>query len=333
MASIEKHPHWLARGLDEDFGVDAEAEFIPAEARGDILKLQFKASEKVVIKKGKVLLRVERKYLEYARACRYPVIFVQADVQAERAWYLWLQKWMLDNQPEQANGWKSQSIWVNETQTLQQGLGGELQAVAQWRGPTQLALSLLDAFRAALATNNQAILKTLSGLLDLVAPALPDIALNEVVERAIQLGNRLRGTHDGNTVASQMYDLVRKFGARINLHTIDAMVRRDDLYSRAGVNALGILYDEHYDHATKLGIVEHFIKDLPEVAYFSALREAHPEKKDLDFMMDGPGDFQYAGLRFHFDGSGTTGFHDKYANRGSSAILDFLVPVATTKIR
>jgi hypothetical protein len=55
------------------------------------------------------------------------------------------------------------------------------------------------------------------------------------------------------------------------------------------------------------------------------LREAYPEKK---YFLNGPGEFQYGGLRFHFDESAhVTGFGEKYANRGDSAILDYLVPV------
>lgn len=303
---------------------------MPGEARGDVLKLQFKATKNVMQRKGKIRLAVDRKYLEYARNCRYPVIFVLIDVDKERAWYLWLQEWILESRSQQHLRSKgSYSIWIDAKQTLTLGLDGELKSIAQWRGPTQLALSILDTFRAALATNETSVLNVLQQLLDKVGPALPDVVLHELIEQAIRLGDRLRVTEAGNTVASQIYALIRRFGQRVDLQTATALVRRGDSYSRMGVNALGVLYDEHHAHAQKLGLVDYFKKiELPELAYFCALREAHPTKKDIDFMFGVPGDFEYAGLRFHYDDNhARTGFHDKYANRGSSAILDYLVQV------
>jgi hypothetical protein len=40
---IERHAHWLARTLDEDFGIDCEAELTEHGVRGEILKLQIKS--------------------------------------------------------------------------------------------------------------------------------------------------------------------------------------------------------------------------------------------------------------------------------------------------
>ena len=85
MAEIEKHPHWLARSLDEDFGVDGEAEYIPVEARGDVLKLQFKTTGRTTIRRGNVRFSVDRKYLEYARNCRYHINFYFTDVSGAAA--------------------------------------------------------------------------------------------------------------------------------------------------------------------------------------------------------------------------------------------------------
>jgi hypothetical protein len=329
MAEIEKHPHWLARSLDEDFGVDCEAEYIPIEARGDVLKLQFKTTRKTTIRSGRVRFSVDRKYLEYAWNCRYPVVFILIDIERENAWYLWLQDWIFKNQcHESISDRKSSSttIWVEANFTLSFGLDGELRTIAQWRGPTQLALSLLDAFRAAIAVHNQDVLSVLTDLLEKVAPALPDSAINDVIQQAIRLGNRLWGTPAGNTVAAQLYRLVRRFGDRMMLGSIDAMVIRGDTYSRTGVNALGILYDDHSEHARSLNLVGHFMqKDLASVAYLCALREAYPQKNGIECMNVLAG-FEYGGVRFRFDDDNApTGFLDKFANRGISAILDYLV--------
>jgi hypothetical protein len=97
LSQIENHPHWLARDLgNEDFGVDAEAELNIDVIKGEILKLQFKTSEHLLRKDGRVRIDIERKYVEYAESCRYPVILVRIDLCAKQAWYLWLQKWILE---------------------------------------------------------------------------------------------------------------------------------------------------------------------------------------------------------------------------------------------
>lgn len=324
MAAIEKHADWLARALDEDFGIDAEAEYVRGEARGDILKLQFKATARVVIREGRVRFSVDRGYLQYARNCRYPVIFVLIDVGREEAWYLWLQQWIFENRKESGADAKSSTIWVNLECTLASGLDGELKSIAKWEGSTQLALSLLDAFRAALATHAEDVLIPLTELLEKVAPQLPEVTIDRVIEQAISLGSQLWATPAGNTVAGQLYRLVRKFGSHVSLVAIDTMVSRGDSYSRTGVNALGILYDEHFDHARSLGLVALFDAKEPRVAYYCALREAFPAKSGLAWISV-PNDFWHAGLRFDFDDSATTGFHDKLANRGASAILDYLI--------
>jgi hypothetical protein len=93
---------------------------------------------------------VGRKYLEYARNCRYPVVFLLIDIRREQAWYLWLQQWVI----ERALPALARSSWF------------------------------LKTFRAALATHAQNVLGPLIELLEKVAPALPGAALDEVIEQA-----------------------------------------------------------------------------------------------------------------------------------------------------
>ena len=113
----------------------------------------------------------------------------------------------------------------------------------------------------------------------------------------------------------------------MTVETVDTMVRRGETYSRTGVNGLdSSTDDEHFQHAASLGLVKHFNQhDLPQVEYYCALREATPGKKDIEFI-GGPGDFVFAGLKFHFPKEDF--FGNKYANRGPSAILDYLIPKA-----
>lgn len=119
---------------------------------------------------------IEQKYVEYAESCRYPVIFVRIDLSAKQAWYLWLQKWILE---ERTKGNKlladqgSFTTWIDESQTLAGGLDAELKAIARWEGETQLALSLRDATRAAAAAYNPTLV---ARIVDLLAEAAPIMA-------------------------------------------------------------------------------------------------------------------------------------------------------------
>lgn len=79
---IEAHPNWLARDLGEDYGIDLEAEHTADGLRGEILKIQIKSEARVEHRKGAVKFVIEKKYLDYAGSCRYPVVFVLVDTEA-----------------------------------------------------------------------------------------------------------------------------------------------------------------------------------------------------------------------------------------------------------
>jgi len=326
MLCIENHPHWLARNLDEDFGIDAEAELTERGLTGEILKLQFKTTESVVLKEDHVRLTIDRKYIEYAATCRYPVVFVLIDSASRDAWYLWVQDWLLQQRRSGLHLSREQmsfTVWVPCSQTLVHGLDGQLKDIARWRGQTQLVLSLLDAMRAAAATESRHVTDKLVDLITATAPEVGGASLDIVIEEAVLLGDRLRGTTEGNNVSDKLFDLVRRFGGSLSPDSIDRMVRRQDSYSRTGLIALGILYDDFFSRTSTLGLPQVFLRlEAPHLAYYCALREANPTKQSLDFLC-GPGDFRFADLRF--DGIDTGRFANKYANRGPSAILDFLV--------
>jgi hypothetical protein len=324
MSIIEQHPDWLARDLSDDFGIDAEAELSEFGATGAILKLQIKSSMKVQRKGADVRFTVDRRYVEYAAGCRYPLILVIVDVAAGHAWYLWLQKWRLENRDLIASAVrkapKSWTVWVNEEQTLVAGLDQALKDVAEWRGQTQLVLSLQDALQAALANYDAKIVDATFDVLQATAPHLADTALDIVLQEAIRLGNRMRGTSDGNVVADRIFRLVRLFGDRVSSNTIATMVLRGASCSRVGLAALGILYDEHRDRLCAMGLPDLFRDGNPDAAWYCAFREAFPDHKSMDFTVE-PVGFEYAGCKYvAWDGAANA-----YANRGPSALLDRLV--------
>jgi hypothetical protein len=183
-------------------------------------------------------------------------------------------------------------------------------------------LSLRDATRAAAATYNPKLVARIVDLLAEAAPIMAGVRLDAVLREAVLMGDRLRGTPEGNAIADQLFALVRKLGDQMTVETGDVTVRRQDAYSRTGLNGLGILYDEYFVHASSLGLTKHFLeKELLDVAYHCALREAYPDKRSYGFM-SGQFEFVFAGLKCVPDDR----FLDKFANRRPSAILDYLVP-------
>ncbi|MBW8315387.1 MAG: DUF4365 domain-containing protein [Thiobacillus sp.] len=325
LAHIEEHPHWLSRELSEDFGIDAEFEMTEGGLSGDILKVQIKSSDHVERRDGAVKFIIERKYLEYADACRYPLIIVRVDVTSKDAWYLWLQDWLLDQRVTGSpllTDQTSWTEWVSEMQSIRAGLDGELKKIARWEGSSQLALSLRDALHAATAIGDRRMMLLMADALASCADGLGQAGLNTVIDEAIKLGNRMRGTQEGNAIAEQLFAMVRRHGPRMDAETIDRLVLRGDSYSRAGLSSLAILYDEHLGHISSLRLPARYTDVNPRVAYYCAFREAYPEHNSADVTVD-PSMFIFAGLRYRQPDM----FWDKYANRGPSALLDYLEPV------
>lgn len=116
-------------------------------------------------REGAIKFIIERKYLEYANSCRYPLILVRVDLASKQAWYLWLQDWLLTQRISGSpftSGQKSWTAWVPATQTVQAGLNGRLKTIALWEDKAQLALSLQDAMHAAARSSTS--ISTLTGI-------------------------------------------------------------------------------------------------------------------------------------------------------------------------
>lgn len=325
LAHVEEHPDWLSRDLGEDFGIDAEFEVSEGEVLGDILKIQIKTSDRVERRNGSVQFLIERKYLKYADACRYPVVLVRVDATSKEAWYLWLQEWLLTQSMTGGNPLMSNQQswveWVSDAQTVTAGLGGELKKIARWEGSSQLALSLRDALHAANAIGDRQMMIVVADAIASCGGGLGQAGLNAVIDQAIKLGNRMRGTLEGNAIADQLFTIVRRFGSRIDAATIDRLVLREGSYSRVGLASLAILYDDFFAHISSLALPARYQDATPEVAYYCAFRETHPEHSSEDVTVD-PSSFVFAGLQYKQPDM----FWNKYANRGPSALLDYLEP-------
>jgi uncharacterized protein DUF4365 len=321
VAMIEEHPDWLCRDLGEDYGIDVEAELTSKGLRGEILKIQIKSAQRIERRDDNVKFVIERRYVEYALACRYPVILIVVDIHRKESWYLWLQDWALKKRGTGLldRDQKSWIDWIAEGQTTNAGLSADLKAIASWKGETQLVLSLLDALRAAAATYNRRTIEALLSIISANAQSAANASIDAIIDEAVTLGDRMRGTEEGNVIADQLFALARKYGGKISRSTVHDLVVRGDSYSRVGLATLGILYDDFFEHVRSLDLPSYFAAIEPRVAFYCAFREEFPEEKSSNVFVD-PTGFRYAGLHYiqpdmHWD---------KYANRGPSALLDYL---------
>ena len=322
---INSSGHWIARAQDEDFGIDLEAELSVPHVNGQLIKIQIKASRSVEISEKGVACQIPKKLAIYADSCRLPVVLVRVDLGRQDAWYVWLQQWLLD---WRRSGLRMEdmpdlmTVHVAIDQTLQNGLMGELRDIAQWKTRTQLVLTVHDAIRTSAAVYNYEVLNHLVALLDKLGIANEHFPINLVIEQAIALGDGLWATHEGNQASSTLYSICRHFGQNFSADQIWRMVSRNESISRTGLNALGILYDEAYDHIAGLNLVQLFLTHTDKrIAFYCHLRELRPRAPFFDCLAEGY-DAQFADLAIR--ASLKEDLLSKWPNRGDSVLLDYL---------
>ncbi len=323
---INSSGDWIAREQNEDFGVDMEAELAVPSVNGQLLKIQVKASRSVEITPKGVVCQIPKALAIYADSCRLPVLMVRVSIEGQKAWYVWLQDWLLERQhsglamdgmPELV------THHIPASATLQNGLKHELREIAQWSTRTQLVLTLHDAIRTSAAVYNYRVLDHLVALLDDIGIVNEHFPINIVIEQAIALGDSLRGTHDGNQASSTLYAICRHFVKNFSADHIWRMVTRPESLSRTGINALGILYDEAYEHISRLQLVPLFMTHSDKrIAFYCHLRELLPKARFFA-CLDSLHDLRFAGLAIH--PSIKEDLMSKWPNRGDSILVDYLV--------
>ncbi|WXF87508.1 DUF4365 domain-containing protein [Pseudomonas syringae pv. atrofaciens] len=316
---VEENTGWLSRDLGEDYGIDMEFELHESSVKGNILKVQIKSEEQCEQKDDRVKFVIDRKYLHYADACRYPVLLVLVCLTEKKAWFIWLQEWLLEQRTKAdplVQIQQTWTVWAPAAKTIQAGLNSELKAIARWEGQTQLTLALNDAIRCANAINKPEIAAAVAPLVSISSSYAGAIGLNLLIGEAAALGDKLRNNHEGNRVSQQIYDVIRNYGNVVTRNTALKLVVRGAYYSRTGVNAIGTLYDCFLLHAISLNLSNVFEKDLPEVAFFCAFRESC--HGNLSFP---PKDFRFAGFRYVEPDDAM----NLFINRGHAFILDCLV--------
>lgn len=324
---IESSSSWICRTQTHDFGVDLEAELVMGnEVTGQLLKMQVKARKLVKRKDDVVTCRVKWPLIHYSNDCRIPIILVLVCIRSSTVWYTWLQDWFLKTGRSVLNenqSSKSVVISIPCDQTLALGLQHELQTIATWKTQTQLTLSLRDVLRTAHYFESHEVMEHFFQLLKESERLFDSSSIDYVIDDVLDLREGIRGTLEGSRLTLVLIALCRYVGDQFTLRQISRLVVRGDDYSRTGINALGFLFLFHFDHIVKLNLVDYFQRlGNHIIAYYCQLREI-AGKTDLHGLLETARSQEINGYRFN----GPEFFIDKWANRGDSAILDYIEPV------
>ncbi|KYP13496.1 DUF4365 domain-containing protein [Flavihumibacter sp. CACIAM 22H1] len=325
---IEKSQCWIARDQNEDFGIDLEMELAIHEVSGKIIKVQIKSHQQVEQVGDFVYERLPKSFLRYAYECRIPVILIVASISSGEMWYAWLQKWLYDtnNKVNIYDELISQSIQINihKHSLLKDDLNGQLISIATWENETQKLITLYDLANLSLKLYDD----NLSSLLFTYIEALnkentfsyPD----QIIDKVIEIGASIWATPEGNKRTQQLFEFIRNNGNKLKREHISKLVIRGDSYSRTGINALGVLYSSFPRYAQSLLLPEFFkgFQD-PRLHYYCVLRERC--LADTSFFWVTPtANFRVGDFTID-DPDVLAQLMNKMANRGDSAILDYIV--------
>ncbi|MGB3948426.1 MAG: DUF4365 domain-containing protein [Bacteroidia bacterium] len=325
---VERSEVWIARDLNEDFGIDIEIEYSEPEVMGKIIKAQVKSHKHVKVKSGYVTEVIKKSFLRYVNECRIPIVLIIVDTEKSTAWYIWLQQWLIDTRNisniYDETEHKTITVKIDEKESLQSGLKGNLISIAHWENSTQLYIALKDLANLSLRMYDDELSVFLFNYLDKLRGEIKDDYLESLIERIIELGDNIRATHQGNKLSSMLFEYVRKHGNQLNVKHVTRFVSRSGSYSRTGITALGILYDEFPEYAQSLSLPTAFSKLKDQrVEYYCSIRERYLGTKSPAWF-DQKNDLSLGKLKVDFSEIGTSIF-DKWANRGDSAILDYLI--------
>lgn len=329
---VDDHPNWLARRQDTDFGIDLEAELAqPTQEgqtlRGQLLKLQVKTGVEPNAVRSHVPVSVERSWLDYACQFRIPVILVGVTSDSKHAWWIWVQKWALLNEHRLA-GSKTETVTlrVSIEKTLASGLDHELVEIAAGREPAAMVLALRGVLAAASGWENAKVAEGIVELLGRTDYPSRDWTIRMIADQLLGAG-----PHVAYWQAQQhlpiLLALIRTAGDSLTENDILSLVKRGEVYSRVGLNALGVLYDEWPEHTASLNLPSAFTKaKIEPVAWYAAMRERFPGQHSFGMVVMGlpDGHLEYAGMCLRIDSDLRDYLMAKWPTRGDSVLLDCL---------
>lgn len=314
---------WIARKVDKDFGVDMEMELLDdGKVTGQYVKVQIKGTEKYRIVDNEIKLRVKSKFLKYCEECRVPIILVLININSEIGHYIWVQEYLRTHKPIFSDK-TSCVVRVAATNDFAGGLKGKIRDIASGRNYTQLQLDLRASLTSAFLLGDHEIYARLTDLSIDVAKT-SSLEISKAIDDLISLNARAWGTFHGNSKANMLYSLCRKYGENFSAKHIESMVSRGVTYSRVGIIALGILYDEYPQHVKSLNLHNTFeMHEDIRISYYCALRERYLNEKSLNLWCKKDLDYKIGNLDIPINQREELFL--KWPNRGDSTILDFLV--------
>jgi hypothetical protein len=324
-AIFERLGCWMVRNqAEEDVGVDLEVELASPNPTGHFLKCQVKGFEGDAAPKP---VPLKNDFLRYAYECRIPIVLVLIETTSRQAWFTWVQGCIETHRLQGAiYGEQGQSTFpVSWLAPLDESGSGELQKIARGIHPIALVTQIRDLVRIALEMQNPALAGLANQLLVRYRGEGAYLPVDLVLDEMLALGTRIWATEEGNAVSDLLYSLAREYGGLFTREQVRRLVLREDTYSRTGINALGVMYERFPGHMKQLRVVDLF-RDHKDgrVAYFCKLREKYPDVGVVG-LMSGSHDCAIDGLNVH--ASARESALDKWANRGDSALLDFVYEV------
>lgn len=318
-----KNKDWIARKMDKDFGVDLEMELVAnGIVTGQYVKLQIKGTRNYKVIDNKIKFRIGNDFLKYCDECRVPIILVLVDVANDRGFYLWVQEYIRIYQVNY-NMNKTQDVYFSASNDFAFGLINEIKLIASGLSFTQLQLDLKACLTSAFLLGNEEVYGKLAELALDVAKT-NELEINKIIDDLIILGVRAWGSTEGNRKANILYNFCRTYGDKFLTAHIYKMVSRGSSYSRVGIIALGILYDEYpmYIKSLQLPILfkSHF--DI-RIRYYCLLRERYVGMKSLELSFNKTIDYKIDNL--YIPEMDKLDLYLKWPNRGDSSILDYLV--------
>lgn len=330
---IGSSPYWVCRGQTHDYGVDLEAELCKpvgqsSRLTGQIVKIQVKG---VASLKGRPKVYLSHNEIFYACQFKLPFILVLFDLDNSRAYWIWVQKYILYNEIEpNLLGKKRQRIDFDIKSDLALDLSGDLQRIASGEDRSSIELALSDTL---LSLGKSGGFTEYHELLDFAERhrfGVSDIILNRTVSTLISRfedGDKIMDWRESSAVLSTV---CQRFRHSLSKETIIRMVARGSTYSRAGIGGLQNLYDSWGDSVREMRLSEFFLScSVWPVAWYCAFRERHPEWKsrhgfidveDLVFSFQ----IEIEGGMLGLDSELADYISGKFPNRGDSVLLDCL---------
>jgi hypothetical protein len=329
---IDDHSRWVARRQDADFGIDLEAELAEPGPdgqllRGQLLKVQVKAGAKPTNIGSHVTVRVDRAWIDYACEFRLPVILVAATSDGKQAWWVWVQEWALLNEARLAAATGSTiTLRLPAERTLAIGLDHDLAEIARGRQPAAMTLALRGVLAVANGWENATIAQGIVELLGRTDYPSRDWTIRMIVDQLSAAGPHVL-YWQAQQYLPILLALVRTAGDALTRDDVLHLVQRGEVYSRVGIIALSVLYDEWPEHAASLGLPEAFgMAELDPAAWYAAMRERFPGQRNFGMFLAGQpnGDLVHDGATLRIDQDLRDHLMAKWPNRGDSVLLDCL---------